>query len=449
VQSTVAELLPECGEMDVLLRNQGMLRICRQRFQALLGLQGEVWQIPASLSHGESSYNNGMDRRSSLVSSVSFLSTTAEHQAATLKPKIEFLKAWGVREDQLEKIVPMIQGYGIENMAKKVSYLESKGVDKRSIAKLLISSPSFLSHSIEGHLQPKVDFLKDIGVKEKSVGNVLPHTLARGLQGMLQKITFLENHGVEKEKIGDVIALFPQIFSYSLENNLKKKVEFLVAEGVDGKRLARLLTTHPEVLGKSVEGGLAKTLKVLRGRNVKASVLPQTLASTATVSPVRLEAELNRLEEVGFRPAEIGEVINRNPEVLFKKAETMSSRRAFLVKTLECSAEEADAMLLKYPGILNQSESSMQKKVEFLVNTMGCSLQEILRFPKVLTASLESKIKPRQRVLKSLKAMNLLKKESNFLPIVQKMSQKDFIQKFVEASPEAAAAYKGDDVLTS
>lgn len=383
------------------------------------------------------------------MSGVSLLSTTAEHQAATLKPKIEFLKAWGVREDQLGKIVPMIQGYGIENMEKKVSYLESKGVDKQSIAKLLTSCPSFLSHSIEGHLQPKVDFLKNIGVKEKSVGNVLTHTLARSLQGMMEKITFLESHGVEKEKIGDVIALFPQIFSYSLEDNLKKKVDFLVAEGVDGKRLARLLTTHPEVLGKSVEGGLVKTLKVLRDKNVKPSVLPQTLASTATVSPVRLEAKLGRLEEAGFRPAEIGEVINRNPEVLFNKAETMNNRRDFLVKTLECSAEEAHAMLLKHPGILNQSESSIQKKVEFLVNTMGCSLQEILKSPKILIASLSSKIRPRQRVLRSLKAMNLLKKESNFLPIVQKMSQKDFTQKFVEASPEAAAAYKGDDVKMS
>lgn len=429
------------------MRRQNLLRICSHRLQCL-HLQDELQQL--STSHLQQCPRSTGDygRRLSILPPAAHFSTTAEHRAAQLTSKIDLLKSYGVREESIDKLVPFVRAYSVENLTGKVAFLEALGVKKQNVAKLIVCNPTFFSHSIEKHLQPKVDLLKDLGVKEDQFGKVVPHVLGRSLQGMLQKITFLESHGVERQHMGKVVSQFPRLFSYSLENNLKRKVTFLETEGLQGKGLAKLLTSHPEVLGRSVEGSLSNTVEYLRGKNIKAPAMAKALAPCAAVSPQRLEAGLGRLAEFGFRSTEASQILHKQPRILFKKAESIGYKRDFLVKTLQCSVAEARDVILKQPGILNQTEPSMLKKIEFLVQTMGCSLKDVLKFPKCLTSSLETKIKPRQRVLESLKSLNLLKKETDFLGIIIKMSEKEFLQKFVQGRPQAAAVFKGNVLMS-
>ncbi len=444
------------GAMDavmrsVVVRKQGM-RNWWQGFQALSHHSSpSAWrfqQQEENRGRTVCSSTSSSSSSSSSSSGIAFFSSTPEHQVSSLKPKVEMLKGLGLREEEIEKLVPRIQGYSVDNVREKVSFLEnSAGVRRKSLVKLISSDPAVFGRSIEHSLKPKVEFLKDLGLKDEDLGRVVPFVVDRSLQGMLQKITFLESSGFKRDRIGSVIAAFPRIFSYNLENNLKKKTAFLESEATGGESVAQLLTTHPAVLGRSL-GNLSRRADFLRSKGLKASLLVR--GPCADVSTRRLKAGVDRLVGFGFRMTDAAsQMLKKQPNVLFRTAESIDKRRDFLAEALQCSIEEAEQIVLRQPSILNQSEKGILSKLEFLVNNMGYSKKEMMKYPQFLTSSLEAKIKPRHRVLESLKSLDLLKKkDANFLSILLKMSEKEFVQKFVQGSPEAAALYKGSMLLS-
>jgi mTERF domain-containing protein len=62
--------------------------------------------------------------------------------------------------------------------------------------------------------------------------------------------------GLAKRQIAKVVAMFPQILGYSIEQNLKPTSRWLQKFGVSDKRLQRLITNWPRFLGFSLANKL-------------------------------------------------------------------------------------------------------------------------------------------------------------------------------------------------
>jgi len=96
--------------------------------------------------------------------------------------------------------------------------------------------PPVLGYSIEDGMMPRVQYLKDIGVKEDDIGKVvtrLPPVLGLSVENNL-KPTYeylRENFNVNVENI----VADPILLSFSLNNRIKPRYEFLKSKEIQGR----------------------------------------------------------------------------------------------------------------------------------------------------------------------------------------------------------------------
>jgi hypothetical protein len=83
----------------------------------------------------------------------------------------------------------------------------SIGVGRKSLMKLVTSNHVVFGQSIEHSLQSKVEFLKELRLKDEELGLVVNFVVHCGLQGMLQNIMFLDNFSVKRDWIGIIVVL--------------------------------------------------------------------------------------------------------------------------------------------------------------------------------------------------------------------------------------------------
>ncbi len=103
--------------------------------------------------------------------------------------------------------------------------------------KLITSNHVVFGQSIEHSLQSKMEFLKELRLKDEELGHGFNFVVHHGLQGVLQNIMFLDSSGVKRDWIGIIIVAFLCIFSYNVKNNFKKKMAFLKNETIGSKNI--------------------------------------------------------------------------------------------------------------------------------------------------------------------------------------------------------------------
>lgn len=75
--------------------------------------------------------------------------------------------------------------FEIQKMHEFVS--TSMGVGRKSLMKLITSNHVVFGQSIKHSLQSKVEFLKELRLKDEELGCVVDFVVHHGFQGMLQK----------------------------------------------------------------------------------------------------------------------------------------------------------------------------------------------------------------------------------------------------------------------
>jgi len=89
------------------------------------------------------------------------------------------------------------------------------------------------------------------------------------------------------------------------------------------------------------------------------------------------------------------------------------------------------------PIILTLSTDKVQKSMDYFIHTAGLPPKFLLAHSKLLLCSLECRIKPRHRVLKSISAMQ----PSKHLPSLTSvflLTEQQFLEKIVKCSPHAS-----------
>ncbi|BBN13958.1 mTERF domain-containing protein, mitochondrial [Marchantia polymorpha subsp. ruderalis] len=371
--------------------------------------------------------------------------------AAEMQAIVDFLEGLGVKRKDM---VGLIENsfFVTENLAT-LQHLEQIGIQKHVIAEILKTDPHVAAIDMPvGNFRERMDFLLACGLSESEVEQSLklfPQLLHLRLENLKRKIQFFDSIGLEREKMAKIIARWPLVFRQSVEKKLRPKIEMLQSLGVGRAGIAKILTRYPEITAVSLEDNLKQKVAFFEANGLTGRRLVKLMTShprALTLSVNDLNKKLDFFKQKGFAPGSV-EMVRALGACITISVASLEAR--FLnLESLGFSLEESREVVKQQPAILTVSEKCIQDKVHYLVNHMNRFVTEIVRCPSYLLYSLELRIKPRHRVLSLLKAKGLVREEAYSLNTIMIMSEKRFVERFVDQYPVVATAYKGAAIDT-
>ncbi|GLT75814.1 hypothetical protein SLA2020_475110 [Shorea laevis] len=269
-----------------------------------------------------------------------------------------------------------------------INCLKSHGFDDTHIIKLVEKRPNVLQCNVEATLNPKLKFLTENG------------------------LTVLRQY---LESIPDMMKALnraPRLLSFNLERVLQPNVEFLVDEGISADRVSKLLVARPRVL--------------LQKREMIASLF-------------------KAVKNMGVSPKD--SIFIRGIQVLSQMSEATWKNKIQLFKSLGWSEEDLSRTFREAPFCFAYSEKKIRSQMDFLLNTVNAELKTVIAFPKILTYSLDKRLRPRYEVLKVLLSKKLIREDIKIVWLLD-LSDKKFLDTYVtkhlDKVPGLLDVYKGN-----
>ncbi|KAH6778581.1 Mitochondrial transcription termination factor family protein [Perilla frutescens var. frutescens] len=187
--------------------------------------------------------------------------------------RLEYLLSVGVKHSDIRKIIlrqPQILQYTVENNLKShVSFLCSLGIPSSRIGQIVTATPSLFSYSVENSLKPTVKYLlDDIGIQEKDISKVVqlsPQILVQRIDNTWNtRLSFLMKElDAPRQSIVKMVTKHPQLLHYSIEDGLLPRINFLRSIGMQNSDILKVLTSLTQVFSLSLEGNLKPKYKYL------------------------------------------------------------------------------------------------------------------------------------------------------------------------------------------
>ncbi|KAL3692880.1 hypothetical protein R1sor_006531 [Riccia sorocarpa] len=284
---------------------------------------------------------------------------------------------------------------------KKVEFLVSYNFSKEQAFHVLRQCPLLLSLSLEEELQPKVAFLRSLGVRDlPKVILFSPNLLLGRLEmNLMPKVAFFESFGIQRQSIGKIIERFPTVLTYSIEGNMMSKTKFLQSIGLERESIAKVIMRSPYIFALSIEENM--------------------------------RPKVNLLESIGVDRKYLSKLITRCPKIFCLSNEDNVLPKIKYLESIGVEKECMGKIVATCPSILNLSISHIQQKLDFLQANNYCVKKVVNEFPGYLTYSLEQRIKPRHQLIAWLKHTGLLTREYSLCHILQ-ISEKKFVHNFVQ-----------------
>ncbi|KAL8462324.1 hypothetical protein ACS0TY_033391 [Phlomoides rotata] len=180
--------------------------------------------------------------------------------------RLEYLLSVGVKHQDIRKIIlrqPQILQYTVENNLKShVSFLCSLGIPGSRIGQIITATPSLFSYSVENSLKPTVKYLlEEIGIQEKDISKVVqlsPQILVQRIDNTWNtRLNFLMKElDAPRQSIVKMVTKHPQLLHYSIEDGLLTRINFLRSIGMRNSEILKVLTSLTQVFSLSLEGNL-------------------------------------------------------------------------------------------------------------------------------------------------------------------------------------------------
>nr|XP_009381810.1 PREDICTED: transcription termination factor MTERF2, chloroplastic-like [Musa acuminata subsp. malaccensis] len=307
-----------------------------------------------------------------------------------------------------------------------LNFMRSQGFDGAAIRKIISLKPTYLCYNVETNLAPKFQFLRDLGLSELDIVDVI-----------------LKNNG---------------ILHYNVHRSFVPKLEMW--ESLLGSR--ELVLKHLKKTGwlffSSVEKTLHPNLKFLRDEcgipEERLSVVLRSRPQLITNKPKSLRALVARADELGM-PRQ-SRMFVWTLDVLQMLRKERFEAKFELMRSFGWSESEFSSAVRKAPTFLRMSLDMMRRKMEFFINAVGYTPSLIASQPTILLYSLQKRVIPRFHVTEMLKSKGLWTGQCKFAWILI-MSETKFMEKFVlphkENVPElldimrVAGACKRNDTL--
>ncbi|KAL6326924.1 hypothetical protein AAG906_012531 [Vitis piasezkii] len=178
---------------------------------------------------------------------------------------LELLKSLGFSNTHIAKLVsryPLILQSQVDKLKLKIEYLHDNGLVGPVLHELIVSNPNILRRSLDKHIKPSLDFLKE----------------------------FLETN----EKIVTAIKRGSWLLSFDLKGILKPNTFLLIKEGVPCKRISQLITLQPRAIMQNVDRMLyaterARSLDIKPTDSTYVTAIPVILSMTESTWKRKVE----------------------------------------------------------------------------------------------------------------------------------------------------------------
>jgi hypothetical protein len=157
-------------------------------------------------------------------------------------------------------------GMRASNMEQVLQFLRELGIGQAGIGRIFRQRPQLMCLRVETCLRPKLRFLiEEAGISQAKLAAVItrfPQLITLSIDKTLAPtLRYLNSLGFTSSEVGTLLASFPYILAYSVQNKLGPAVTFLVHElGVPRDSLAKLLLRKPQLLGYSIVNKLRPTV---------------------------------------------------------------------------------------------------------------------------------------------------------------------------------------------
>ncbi|XP_076941097.1 transcription termination factor MTERF9, chloroplastic-like [Bidens hawaiensis] len=182
------------------------------------------------------------------------------------KERLDYLMSVGVKTKDIKKILlrqPQILQYTVEsNLKSHVAFLVGLGIQDSRIGQVITATPSIFSYSVENSLKPTVRYLvEEVGIKRSDLSKVVqlsPQILVQRIDNSWNaRYRFLSKElGAPRDSIVKMVTKHPQLLHYSIEDGLLPRINFLRSIGMHNSEILKVSTSLTQVFSLSLEGNL-------------------------------------------------------------------------------------------------------------------------------------------------------------------------------------------------
>ncbi|XP_061362344.1 transcription termination factor MTERF2, chloroplastic-like [Gastrolobium bilobum] len=294
--------------------------------------------------------------------------------------------------------------------------LRNYGFSKAQITKLVEKCPLVLVSKAETTLLPKLKFFHSIGVSTREMPKIL---------------------------IGNY-----HLLASSLKKCLIPRYEIIRSVVRDDREVVRALKNSPlNFTFSDIMNDLIPNIKVLRQCSVpqaSISLLIVNFPSAAYAKHSKFVEAVKTVKEIGCNPLQTTFVMAVQVILSMRKA-TWESRFE-VYERWGWNREITLGAFRKFPSFMKCSEETITKKMSFIVKDMVWPSEDIVKYPTVLSYSLEKRIIPRLSVIKILKSKCLVENNlhlGSFMCQTEEKFLKKFVINFQEDVPLLPDVYKG------
>ncbi|XP_074562140.1 transcription termination factor MTEF18, mitochondrial-like [Curcuma longa] len=332
--------------------------------------------------------------------------TSVSSPGATASPDPHFLVEYLVdtcgfsanAASKVSKLLPRIQS--TENPGAVIGFFRSQGLDGVNLRRIIAWKPGFLGWDVETNLAPKFKILREMGLSESDIINVVRlHPIVIGFKSqntLLRRLKIWESLFGSREILLKNLRGGGWFFSSNIEKVVRPNINFLRDEcGIPEGRVSLVIKNHPSFIVQNLD-----TLRALVDR-ADGIGIPRgsgmflwILFVLHGVSKEKFEAQVKLMNSFGW------------------------------------SNSDFITAVKKHPSFLWGSTEALQRKMEFFIKDVGVAPLDIAYHPVPLGLSLEKRLIPRFRVMEILKSEGLWK-STDKLHIFFSSSRSKFLQKYV------------------
>ncbi|KAL5994948.1 hypothetical protein ACLOJK_025005 [Asimina triloba] len=266
----------------------------------------------------------------------------------------------GFSPERAPEIVKILKGYNPGNPDAVITFFKSYGLSETHIKSIIDRVPTLLFYVPESRLRPKIQFLKDKGISESDIVDLmvaLPHFFTRSLDGYIKPLLDLLSSILGTHESA-VQFLIRKRYIFNLDT-CSSNMAILRNYGVLDQHISRLLRQSPRALAMKSDS---------------------------------FHKFLDTVKEMGFKPESVL-FIDAIRAMVSLSSQTWDAKIK-VYTSLGWSAEEVLSIFRKKPGLMTISEEKIRKGVDYMTKELGWSPSYIFRYPIMLTHSLEKGLSP-------------------------------------------------------
>ncbi|KAI9195670.1 hypothetical protein LWI28_017092 [Acer negundo] len=291
-----------------------------------------------------------------------------------------------------------------------------------------------------------IAFFKSHGFSETQISRVIRGRAqvlgASPERILLPKFEFFYSKGLSSPELAKILSVCPGILCRSLENYIIPTFNYLNDFFKSSEKVIDVVKVAPYVLYEGVETFTAPSIIVLRDIGVPEGNIILFLRFRWRPSKTSLgtfKKTVEVVKEMGFNPLSsqfiLAIIVKGHGRIYWESKVEIYRRWGW-------SEEEFLAAFRKNPLCMMASNDKIMAVMDFLVKKMDMESSAIAKRPDVIGHSMEKTFIPRGAVFHFLLSKGLIKRKDTNLISLFKVSEKAFLQKFVNSYEEAPKLLK-------